>query len=108
MAKAKSIAKTVQGNVFQQIGFSAEESIALKMRAKLHASIVEAIKKSHYTQIQLAEMFDTDQPRVSNLMRGKIASFSLETLVTYADILGMKPKMTTAKRPALMAATAAR
>lgn len=102
MAK-RNIAKIVSGNVFEQLGFSSEESIALKMRAELHSSIVEAIKKSRYTQVQLAEMFDTDQPRISNLMRGKIALFNLETLVTYADILGMNPQMKTAKSPALAA-----
>jgi predicted XRE-type DNA-binding protein len=99
-----SIARIVPGNVFQQLGFTAEESIALKMRAELHSQIVETIKKGNYTQVQLAEMFDTDQPRISNLMRGKIALFNLETLVTYADILGMKPQLKTAKRPALATA----
>ena len=105
MAKGKSIAKALPGNIFQQIGFSADESIALKMRAELHSSIVEVIKRRDYTQAQLAEMFDTDQPRISNLMRGKIADFNLETLVTYAEALGMNPQMKTARRPVGMAAT---
>lgn len=104
MAKGKSIAKALPGNVFEQIGFSADESIALKMRAELHSSIVKVIKRRDYTQAQLAEMFDTDQPRISNLMRGKIADFNLETLVTYAETLGMNPQMKTARRPAGMAA----
>lgn len=104
MAKAKSIAKTLPGNVFQQIGFSAEESIALKMRAELHSSIVAVIKRRNYTQAQLAEMFGTDQPRISNLMRGKIAGFNLETLVVYAEALGMNPQMKTARHPTEMVA----
>lgn len=104
MPKGKSIAKTVPGNVFQQIGFSAEESVALKMRAALHSSIVEIIKQREYTQAQLAAMFDTDQPRISNLMRGKIADFNLETLVIYAEALGMNPQMKTARRPVEVAA----
>jgi predicted XRE-type DNA-binding protein len=74
------------------------------MRAELHSSIVEVIKRGDYSQAQLAEMFDTDQPRISNLMRGKSASFSLETLVQYAETLGMNPQMKTDRRPAEMAA----
>lgn len=103
MAKGKSIAKALPGNIFQQIGFSADQSVALKMRAELHSSIVEVIKRRDYTQAQLAEMFDTDQPRISNLMRGKLADFNLETLVTYAETLGMNPRMKTDRRPVGMA-----
>lgn len=99
MANAKSIGKRVAGNVFEQVGFSADETIALKMRAELHSRIVEVIKQRGYTQAQLAELFDTDQPRISNLMRGKVANFNLETLVIYAETLGMNPQMKTARRP---------
>lgn len=52
-AKGKTnVAKTMQGNVFQQLGFSADESVALRMRAELHSSIVEVIKRRDYTQVQ--------------------------------------------------------
>jgi predicted XRE-type DNA-binding protein len=104
VAKGKSIAKALTGNVFQQLGFSADESVALKMRAELHSSIVEVIKRRDYSQAQLAQMFETDQPRISNLMRGKTANFNLETLVQYAEMLGMNPQMKTNRRPAEMAA----
>ncbi|MGH9431186.1 MAG: helix-turn-helix domain-containing protein [Terriglobia bacterium] len=104
MAKGKGVAKTVPGNIFQQIGFSAEESVALKMRAALHSRIMEVIKQREYTQAQLAEMFGTDQPRISNLMRGKIADFNLETLVIYAETLGMNPQMKTTRHPVEMTA----
>ncbi|MGH9573396.1 MAG: helix-turn-helix domain-containing protein [Candidatus Acidiferrales bacterium] len=103
MTKAKAIAKTVRGTVFEQIGFSAEDSVALKMRAALHSRIVEVIQERGYTQAQLADLLDTDQPRISNLMRGKIADFNLETLVIYAEALGLSPQMRTARRPAEVA-----
>jgi predicted XRE-type DNA-binding protein len=104
MAKGKSIAKAVTGNVFEQLGFSPDESLALKMRAELHSSIVRVIRKRDYTQTQLAEMFETDQPRISNLMRGKLANFNLETLVTYAEKLGMQPQLKTNRGPAAFVA----
>jgi predicted XRE-type DNA-binding protein len=104
MAKGKGITKAVAGNVFEQLGFSPEESVSLKMRAELHSSIVRVIRKRDYTQTQLAEMFETDQPRISNLMRGKLANFNLETLVTYAEKLGMEPQLKTNRRHAAMVA----
>jgi predicted XRE-type DNA-binding protein len=104
MAKGKSIAKVVAGNVFERLGFSPEESVALKMRAELHSSIVGVIHKRDYAQAELAEMFETDQPRISNLMRGKLANFNLETLVTYAEKLGMQPQLKTNRRHAAMVA----
>jgi predicted XRE-type DNA-binding protein len=106
VAKGKgSVAKALEGNVFQQLGFSPDESVALKMRAELHSRIVEVIKSRDYTQVQLAEMLNTDQPRISNLMRGKIANFNLETLVVYAEALGMKPEIKINRRPVEMAAS---
>ncbi|HEX2713377.1 MAG TPA: helix-turn-helix transcriptional regulator [Candidatus Acidoferrales bacterium] len=104
MAKGKSIAKRLAGNVFQQLGFPPDESVALKMRAELHSRIVEVIKRRDYSQAELAEMFHTDQPRISNLMRGKLSYFNLETLVMYAETLGMNPQMRINKRPAEVAA----
>lgn len=104
MVKGRSIAKALPGNVFQQLGFSPDESVALKMRAELHSRIVEVIKRRDYTQAQLAEMFDTDQPRISNLMCGKIANFNLETLVMYADTLGLNPQMKTSRHPSVIVA----
>ena len=105
MSKGKSCVRVVPGIVFQQLGFSPDESVALKMRAELHSSIVRVIKQRDYRQAKLAEMFDTDQPRISNLMRGKLANFNLETLVVYAETLGMKPQIKTNQRPAEMATT---
>ena len=104
MSKEKSSVRVVPGNIFQQLGFSADESAALKMRAELHSSIVQVIKQRDYSQAKLAEMFDTDQPRISDLMRGKLANFNLETLVVYAETLGMKPQIKTRRRPVEMAA----
>jgi len=83
----------MKSNVFEQIGFSPEEAAALKMKSELHSRIVKAIKKRGYTQADLQKRLDESQPRVSNLMTGKIAKFSLETLITYAEALGLHPQI---------------
>ncbi|MGB7283917.1 MAG: helix-turn-helix transcriptional regulator [Candidatus Acidiferrum sp.] len=83
----------MKSNVFEQVGFSPEEAAALKMKSELHSQIVKAIKKRGYTQADLQKRLDESQPRVSDLMTGKIAKFSLETLITYAEALGLHPQI---------------
>ena len=83
----------MKSNVFEQIGFSPEEAAALKMKSELHSRILKAIKKRGYTQADLQKRLDESQPRISDLMTGKIAKFSLETLITYAEALGLHPQI---------------
>ena len=83
----------MKSNVFEQIGFSPEEAATLKMKSELHSQIVKTIKKRGYTQTDLQKRLDESQPRVSDLMTGKIAKFSLETLITYAEALGLHPQI---------------
>ena len=83
----------MKSNVFEQIGFSPEEAAALKMKSELHSRILKAIKKRGYTQADLQKRLDESQPRVSDLMTGKIAKFSLEILIIYAEALGLHPQI---------------
>ena len=80
-------------NVFDDLGFSSEEAAALTMKSELHSKIIRYAK--HYSQTQLQQMLKEPQPRVSDLLRGKIAKFSLETLVNYAEALNMRPEIKT-------------
>jgi predicted XRE-type DNA-binding protein len=83
----------MKSNVFEQVGFSPEEAASLRMKSELHSQIVKAINKRGYTQAELQKRLDEPQPRVSDLMRGKISKFSLETLITYAEALGLRPRI---------------
>jgi predicted XRE-type DNA-binding protein len=83
----------MKSNVFEQIGFSREEAAALKMKSELLSQIIKAIKKRGYTQVYLQKRLDESQPRVSDLMTGKISKFSLETLIMYAEALGLHPQI---------------
>ena len=78
-------------NVFDDLGFSREESAELSARARLCSQIVQYAKR--YSQAELATLLDEPQPRVSDLMRGKIAKFSLDTLFGYAAALHMNPEI---------------
>lgn len=80
-----------QRSVFDDLGFSPREAAALRLKASLHSRIVRYAK--NYSQSQLQRILEEPQPRVSDLLRGKIAKFSLETLVNYAYALQMRPEI---------------
>jgi predicted XRE-type DNA-binding protein/phage-related protein len=77
------------GNVFRDLGFRPKEAANLKVRAMLMAEMERYLKGHRLTQKQAAERFGVSQPRISNLMRGKIELFSVDTLIdmlTHAGI----------------------
>lgn len=78
-----------RGDVLDDLGFSSEKAALLKLKAQLHGKIVERIEGAQYSQEQIKSILDTSQPRVSDLMRGKLSKFSLDMLITYAERLGI-------------------
>jgi len=80
-----------RGNVFNELGFSPEEAAILRLKSALHSKIIEQAK--HYSQKELQKIFGESQPRVSDLLTGKISKFSLETLIGYAQALKMQPEI---------------
>lgn len=81
--------KVSSGNVFRDLGFSAEESTSLKVRGMLMVELEKHIRSKGLTQKQAAERFGVTQPRISDLMRGKIALFSVDTLITMLAHAGL-------------------
>ena len=87
----KMIERTVgSGNVFADMGRSPDQSVNLKIRSKLMIHITDFIEDQGLTQAQAAKVFGVTQPRVSNLVRGKIKLFSIDMLVEMAVKAGMK------------------
>jgi predicted XRE-type DNA-binding protein len=77
-------------NVFRDMGFDAEEAANLKLRAMLMIEIEKYIQEKHLTQKRAAERLGVTQPRISDLMRGKIGLFSVDTLITMLTHAGLK------------------
>lgn len=69
------------GNVFTDLGFEPEEAQNLKIRADLMIEISKLIEKRGLTQTDAAELLQVTQPRVSDLVRGKIDRFSVDSLI---------------------------
>jgi len=69
------------GSVFRDLGFGPEEATSLKIRADLMIEIERLMKRRRLTQAAAAKLLGVTQPRVSDLVRGKIDLFSIDTLV---------------------------
>ena len=78
------------GNVFRDLGFSPKEAESLRLRAELMVELGRLIKERKLTQSAAANLFGVTQPRVSDLMRGKIDLFSIDTLVSMLARAGMR------------------
>lgn len=98
--------KRRESNIFDDLGFSREKATALAMKSALHRKIIRYAKNRNYSQAQLQDLLGEPQPRISDLLRGKIAKFSLEALVNYAEALDMRPEITIHEPIAAMTARA--
>lgn len=65
----------------------------MKLRLALAAALKAHIVHCHLSQVQAARLFGVTQPRVSNLMHGKINLFGLDALVNMAGAAGLQVEM---------------
>jgi predicted XRE-type DNA-binding protein len=76
--------------VFSDLGFSAAEAENLRIRSAMMRAIVTFIRKGELTQARAAKVFGVSQPRISDLMRGKIHLFSIDNLVGLLAAAGLR------------------
>ncbi|MGA9568695.1 MAG: XRE family transcriptional regulator [Candidatus Acidiferrales bacterium] len=94
MAKAaNSISHISYGSVLDDLDIAPRKLASFKLRAELHSNIIRVAAR--YSQVELQKLLNESQPRVSDFLRGKVTKFSLETLVEYAERLGMRPQIKT-------------
>ncbi len=86
------------GNVFTDLGFGPQEAEHLLVRADLMIAVRKVIESRKLTQAQAAKLFGVTQPRISNLVRGRIELFSIDTLVDMLAAAGLKVKLTVGRR----------
>ncbi len=79
-----------RGNVLDDLGFPPEQSTALKFKAELYQAILKYAQK--YSQKDLQVILGEPQPRVSELLNGKIANKTVDKLLHYAGRLGIEAK----------------
>lgn len=86
------------GNVFADLGFGPEEAEHLRIRSDLMVAVRKVIASRKLTQSQAAKLFGVTQPRISNLVRGRIDLFSIDTLVDMLAAAGVSVKLTVGRR----------
>jgi predicted XRE-type DNA-binding protein len=82
-----------RGNVFRDLGFSSDEADHLRIRSELMARVQKVITAVGLKQAEAAELLGVTQPRVSDLMRGRIDLFNVETLIDMLAKLGIRTKL---------------
>ena len=81
------------GNVFRDLGFGGKEAESLRLRAELMVEVRRLIQARKLTQRSAASLLGVTQPRISDLIRGKIDLFSIDTLVNMLARAGMRVQL---------------
>jgi len=76
--------------VWDAIEDTPEQAANMKLRSALMMALKDHINRTGMSQAQAAQLFGVTQPRVSDLMRGKIHLFALDALVNMAAAAGLR------------------
>ena len=82
------------GNVFRDLGFRREEAEHLLVRADLMIQVQKLVATRRLKQREAAEILRVSQPRVSDVLRGRIDLFSTDALIDMLARLGARVRLT--------------
>ncbi|MGA2725019.1 MAG: XRE family transcriptional regulator [Bryobacteraceae bacterium] len=88
MSKPESYA-----SVWDAIADTPEQAANLRARADLMHKIEAHLKKHDWTQAEAARRCGVTQPRINDLLRGRLSRFSLDALVNIATALGCRVRV---------------
>jgi predicted XRE-type DNA-binding protein len=77
-------------SVWDALADTPEQAANLQARADLMRQIAELIQAEGWKQIEAAERCGVTQPRINDLLRGRVSRFSLDALVNIATALGRR------------------
>ena len=77
-------------SIWDAIEDTAEQSENMKLRSALLIALKAHMVRAKLSQADAAQLFGVTQPRVSDLMRGKINLFGLDTLVNMSSAAGLQ------------------
>ena len=80
-------------SVWDAIEDTPEEAENMKLRSVLISALKNHLNRTKMSQAQAAKLFGVTQPRISDLMRGKINLFGLDALVNMATAAGLHIEM---------------
>jgi predicted XRE-type DNA-binding protein len=85
MTKTESYA-----SVWDAIADTPGQAANLRARAELMQKIAKRLKRHEWTQAEAAKRSGVTQPRINDLIRGRVSRFSLDALVNIATGLGCR------------------
>ena len=88
MSKPESYA-----SVWDAIADTPEQAASLRTRGELMQKIAALLKQHDWTQAQAASHCGVTQPRINDLIRGRVSRFSLDALVNIATALGCRVRV---------------
>ncbi len=80
-------------NVWDALEDSPEDAAIMTMRSNVMIAIKDKVRSWNTTQARAARRLGITQPRLNDLLHGKINKFSLDTLTTLASRAGLKVKI---------------
>jgi len=80
-------------NVFDDLAFDPVESANLRLRSDLMVALRKRLDSLRVTQVEAARLLAVSQPRISDLMRGKIDRFSIDMLVLMLGRAGVAVRL---------------
>lgn len=87
------MSKQRHASVWDAIEDTPAEVANMKLRSELMIALKNHIADTGMTQARAAKLFGVTQPRVSDLVRGKISLFGLDALVNMASVAGLRVEM---------------
>lgn len=80
-------------NIWDALADTPEEAANLRLRGDLAMAIREAVDRWGQTQAQAARRLGVTQPRLNDLLRGRLDRFSLDALIALAERAGLAVEM---------------
>ncbi len=77
-------------SVWDAIADTPEQAANLRARAELMQQIAALIQAEGWKQVEAAQRCGVTQPRINDLLRGRVSRFSLDALVNIATALGRR------------------
>ena len=77
-------------SVWDALADTPEESANLRTRAELMQQVAAIVEESGWTQTEAAEKCGVTQPRMNDLLRGRVSRFSLDALANIATAIGRR------------------
>jgi predicted XRE-type DNA-binding protein len=87
-SRAKTVVSESYASVWDAIADTPEQAANLRARAELMRQIAAVVTDSGWTQAEAADQCGVTQPRMNDLLRGRVSRFSIDALVNIATAIG--------------------